>query len=795
MSFRLHIFLLPFLILLSSCGPKISSPRSPLPPSSSVPTPSSSCEYLGSHSIFSISIDGADVGREVRTDIIEKSDSGNERFIMSHLVKNEKMGKVLFQSIHVRTERTSADSGHLVYASFVKKDQVSIDKVEVFNNSDSFERRIVSTSPYKSSSSDSRSEILLKGNEVIGFRLIDSIRKHVLNEHASASQVSYFDANINNPILLLLSSPTPSDYDVDGTILHGFWVEVTNSENQTLIARYFFDESGVLWVEHYPDIHETRTRLAGSFSLPTDTSELIVGLRSNSYIYDPNIASRATYHLTSTPDRLDKLDMLDDALNQKCKRISDNKIELVVHAGAPDLKSPPSKADLESSFYIRPSDPSITNALLYLRSGGKKGFLSEHRRLNATPVIARVSMIDKPRLFWSDNEKVAGLVMNYVWSILPDKRHTFSMSTAVETLSRGAGDCTEHAVLFASLMRSHGIPTRLVTGMLLTPGGLWAYHMWNSYWDGESWRAVDASTKTFHPGALYVSLGRGASVFKDVRDRLADFMWRTFSGVSFDLVDAANEGESLFLARPVGADRDLGETALFNAVVLSERGDHLGALNLLDENIPESSRSIAVKLMRIELLILSKQFENALEYISILRTETSSPENISHLNRLEFDAHIHLQNFDDALRILSSFSTDDQIPLQTKILRKAKYLFFSGQMRESIDLISDTLTSSSALPASSKQELISSYANYVSLLPESDDSLVSKGFLASKEALTSSHFVDSNALVVYARLLFKLGRPLLAYWYTDHALILSPRDDTLRKYSEQLSSTSQSCYH
>lgn len=788
MFFRHTFFLLLLFFSFFSCCHNLSPP--PQTPSQPSSLPSYDCFNLGSHSVFSIRIDDSDVGREVRTDVFDISNNTKERFIISHLVKNEKMGKVLFQSVHVRTERTSL-SGSLIRTSFIKKDQVSVDTVEVFKNENSFKRRINSTSTYKLSSSFSDSSLSLSGDEIVGFRLLDVCRKHLLND-SSPIQVPYFDANLNSPILLSLSSPKPDKYDLDGTSIHGHWINVTNSSNQSLIARFFFDSSGVLLVENYPELHEVRTRLVGPLSLPTDTSELIVGLRSNSYIYDPNIASRATYHLTSTPDRLDKLDILDDSLNQKCVRISDNEIELTVHSGSPDLNTPPLDSDLESSFYIRPFDPSIKNALLYLRSGGQKGSLLEARRLNATPVIARVSMIDNPRSFWSDNDKVARLIMNFVSSILPDKRHTFSMSNAVDTLSRGAGDCTEHAVLFASLMRSHGIPTRLVTGMLLTPGGIWAYHMWNSYWDGESWQSIDPSTKTFRPGALYVSLGRGVSVFSDVRDRLSDFIWRTFSGVSFDLVDASNEGESLFLARPVGVDSDSIETSLFNAVVLSERGDYIGALNLLDENIPEFSRSISVKLMRIKLLINSKQFKNALENISSLRNETSSSENILQLDRFEFDAHLHLNNIVEAESILSLFLSNDRIPNHLKILLKAKFLFFSGNISDSILLIDDFL-SSSDLSDSSTFDLVSTFAQYISLFPNSDLSLLSKGFFASQSSLHSSNFVDPNVLHVYARLLFKLGRPLLAQWYIDHALILSPKDDDIKQFSVHLSSIQSPC--
>ena len=59
-----------------------------------------------------------------------------------------------------------------------------------------------------------------------------------------------------------------------------------------------------------------------------------------------------------------------------------------------------------------------------------------------------------------------------------------------ETLTSGKGICYDHASLMAAMLRSLGIPTKLVKGYATTVQG---YHAWNEvYVDGE-WLIVDAS--------------------------------------------------------------------------------------------------------------------------------------------------------------------------------------------------------------------------------------------------------------------------------------------------------------
>jgi hypothetical protein len=70
-----------------------------------------------------------------------------------------------------------------------------------------------------------------------------------------------------------------------------------------------------------------------------------------------------------------------------------------------------------------------------------------------------------------------------------EKRPTMSVPSALEILQTKVGDCNEHAVLAAALLRASGIPCRLAVGVLYFNGRFY-YHAWlEVYWG--RWMAVD----------------------------------------------------------------------------------------------------------------------------------------------------------------------------------------------------------------------------------------------------------------------------------------------------------------
>jgi hypothetical protein len=72
-----------------------------------------------------------------------------------------------------------------------------------------------------------------------------------------------------------------------------------------------------------------------------------------------------------------------------------------------------------------------------------------------------------------------------------DSSMGFAFASALDTLRRKKGDCSEMALLLTALGRAAGIPSRAVYGLVVSDGALTS-HMWTEVWVGV-WRPLDAA--------------------------------------------------------------------------------------------------------------------------------------------------------------------------------------------------------------------------------------------------------------------------------------------------------------
>jgi len=85
-----------------------------------------------------------------------------------------------------------------------------------------------------------------------------------------------------------------------------------------------------------------------------------------------------------------------------------------------------------------------------------------------------------------------------------------AFASASETVRSREGDCTEHAVLLAALLRAEGIPSRVVSGLVYCPEfagerGVFGWHMWTQAILDGAWVDLDATLPgptAFHGGHL-----------------------------------------------------------------------------------------------------------------------------------------------------------------------------------------------------------------------------------------------------------------------------------------------------
>lgn len=96
----------------------------------------------------------------------------------------------------------------------------------------------------------------------------------------------------------------------------------------------------------------------------------------------------------------------------------------------------------------------------------------------------------------------AKALRRFVYSHIEKKNLGVGFATASEVARTKQGDCSEHAVLLAALLRAQGIPSRVVSGIIHTEEfegqrNVFVYHMWTQAFlpaeHGHYWLDIDAT--------------------------------------------------------------------------------------------------------------------------------------------------------------------------------------------------------------------------------------------------------------------------------------------------------------
>ena len=131
---------------------------------------------------------------------------------------------------------------------------------------------------------------------------------------------------------------------------------------------------------------------------------------------------------------------------------------------------------------------------------------SDHPRLRAIAgPVARLSVTDARKM------ELLGV---RVLELMPRIDFVGHFS-ALETLQRRAGDCTEAAVLLAALGRAAGIPTRVASGLVYSReryhgiGNVFMPHSWVVAWVDGGWRSFDAALERFDSTHIALTIGDG----------------------------------------------------------------------------------------------------------------------------------------------------------------------------------------------------------------------------------------------------------------------------------------------
>lgn len=135
-------------------------------------------------------------------------------------------------------------------------------------------------------------------------------------------------------------------------------------------------------------------------------------------------------------------------------------------------------------------------------------------------------------------KEIVGAEKNAWRAALRVHRHVNGMMTtnagigvlrdATEILASKEGVCRDHAILMTALMRSAGIPARLVSGLVYADGQFF-YHAWCEVWAGERWAGLDSTRPATRLTATHIKIGQGGI------DQA--FAFPVFDGAKLEVID------------------------------------------------------------------------------------------------------------------------------------------------------------------------------------------------------------------------------------------------------------------
>lgn len=146
------------------------------------------------------------------------------------------------------------------------------------------------------------------------------------------------------------------------------------------------------------------------------------------------------------------------AASQTVERINDRSVRVRVDVRQ---SSEATKEQIESKEFTDPS-AMITSADVKVKALTRQALTGQKGK----PAAERAETLRK-----------------FVHQYISKKSLDVGFATAAETAKTKQGDCTEHGVLLAALLRADGIPSRVVSGLVYVDGikdgqGAFGYHMW-----------------------------------------------------------------------------------------------------------------------------------------------------------------------------------------------------------------------------------------------------------------------------------------------------------------------------
>ncbi len=284
-------------------------------------------------------------------------------------------------------------------------------------------------------------------------------------------EVNVFDLSSNTVRRLRVSDAGKSEDELlRGKTVRGRKVLVEYLDGiPGLTLELYLDESGSSIASRIPLLQMTTltvTREEALEEIPTDVDLVLAGLMQSSKIPQPRQVTRAVLRVTGE-EPIDPGQFSQSGVQS---------VEAIDEAGVRvTVVSVP--ADPDGSGSKRPGEEYLANtSYLHWKD-------DEIRRL-----AERAGEAD------ASSAEVARAAEKLVHSWLRRKTLSSHLATASEVVRSREGDCSEHAVLLAALLRAREIPSRVVVGALYVEKySAFVGHMWTEAWIADRWVPLDAT--------------------------------------------------------------------------------------------------------------------------------------------------------------------------------------------------------------------------------------------------------------------------------------------------------------
>ena len=272
-----------------------------------------------------------------------------------------------------------------------------------------------------------------------------------------------------------------SDWIIDHKSLFAPKIKVTSwLDDEGAILKSSMDLLGRT-IDTYVVTREEALKSSG-----TATFDLAVdGLIKVKPIRNPHRTKKITYRLklkenADSTFEFFKIGAEERNSNQVVKTIDDQTVELTVQA-----------VPLPESATLKPSEAEYLVSTPFLQVDDPLVIQHANSAIQET----------------SDPAQMVKLMEGYVHRVINKKNFSTAMASAGEVAKTLSGDCTEHAVLLAAMLRAKKIPSRVVAGLVYVPqlssfGG----HMWTEAFLNDRWVPLDATLGQGGTGAAHIKL-------------------------------------------------------------------------------------------------------------------------------------------------------------------------------------------------------------------------------------------------------------------------------------------------